>query len=172
MTSGDWKPRLNLTLRPKPNLLAEALPEHGPRLVIAGVGQILRGDDGIGVAVAERLVAAGRNDADTQVVVAGHAPENCLGQIARFRPDVVLFVDAAALAGPAGQIRLLEAADAAEMPGTHTPSIGVAAQYLTAETGCAVYLLAVAPADTSFDAGLSVAAQAAVEQIVEALMLV
>jgi hydrogenase maturation protease len=168
MISGDWKQRLNPTLRPKRNPPAEA----GSRLVIAGVGQALRGDDGIGVAVAERLVAVGRDDASTRVVVAGHALENCLGPIARFNPAVVLFVDAAALDGPAGTIRLLEATDAAEMPGTHTPSLGVAARYLAAETGCSVYLLAVSPADTSFDAALSSAGDAAVETIVEALMQV
>ena len=46
-----------------------------PRVAVVGVGQRLRGDDGAGPAVAQRLAPLA--DAALLVVDAGHAPENC-----------------------------------------------------------------------------------------------
>ena len=81
-----WKRSLRRLLSPRPD-------GQLPRVAVVGVGQRLRGDDGAGPAVAQRLAPLA--DAALLVVDAGHAPENCLGPIVRFRPDAILFVDAA-----------------------------------------------------------------------------
>ena len=70
-----------------PAQLAEAL--HG-RVAVLCVGNSLRGDDGAGPALARRLHVGD----PWRVFDAGVAPENWIGPICKFRPDVVMVIDA------------------------------------------------------------------------------
>ena len=123
-----------------------------PRLAIIGVGQALRGDDGVGSALARQLATrlAGQLAADALLILdAGHAPENVLGPVVRFRPNAVLFLDAARGGGAPGDIIWLRPAEADGRGGsTHTLSLEMLADYLTAETGAVVGVLGIEPASS------------------------
>jgi hydrogenase 3 maturation protease len=94
----------------------------GRRFVVVGVGNPLRGDDGVGSWTARRCEDA--IDAET-------VPENFLGVILARRPDLVLFVDAAEIGGEPGSLALAPAGDlAARVPSTHAPSLLPIAQIL------------------------------------------
>jgi len=141
-----------------------------PRLAVVGVGQPLRGDDGAGTLVARKL-AARLDDSALLVVVADHAPENCLGLVARFRPEVVLFVDAARDGGASGRVVLIPAAAADGTGGsTHTLPLAVLGEYLMRVTGAAVYVLGIEPDNVAFGEGLSGPVRAAVEAVTDALV--
>jgi hydrogenase maturation protease len=136
---------------------------------VVGVGQRLRGDDGAGSVLAARL-AARLADERLLIIDAGHAPENGLGPVVRFRPDAILFIDATD-AGAPGDLLWLPAAEAEALGGsTHTLPLATLAAYLSAETGAPAYVLGIAPGDLSFDAGLSPAVAQAVEHAATAFV--
>jgi hydrogenase 3 maturation protease len=112
------------------------------KLVIVGIGHILRGDDGVGPALIARL----QGTVDAVCIDAGNAPENYLGRIAREKPDTVLLVDAADLALPPGQYRILRRADIARHGlTTHDISAGLLIEFLAEQTSADIYMLALQP---------------------------
>lgn len=150
----NWKRSLRRLVSPRPN-------GRPPRLAVVGVGQPLRGDDGAGPAVARRLAALAGGW--LLVVNAGHAPENCLGPIVRFRPDAILFIDAARGGGAPGDLTWLRPDEADGRGGsTHTLSLAMLAGYLAAESGAAVHILGIEPANVAFNEGLSPGVERAV----------
>ena len=74
---------------------------HG-NVVILGVGNELRGDDGVGVYIAKKL--KGKN-----VINAGVAPENFVGKIKKMKPDRVVIFDALDFGGKPGEVKVVDA---------------------------------------------------------------
>lgn len=60
------------------------------KVVIVGLGHVLRGDDGFGPVLVERL----KQEVDAVCIVAGSALENYLGKIVSENPDTILIIDA------------------------------------------------------------------------------
>ena len=122
------------------------------RVVVLGVGNELRGDDGFGPALVRRLAAHGV----CPCFDGGSAPENYLGPIARQKPDTVLIADATDLGLEPGACALLARGDVA-VSGltTHGYSLGLLIDFLETTCGAAVYLLAVQPAAVALEEGLS-----------------
>lgn len=131
------------------------------KVCILGVGNRMRGDDGAGSWVAERL--AGR--VSVPVFDGGTAPENYLEKIAALLPDTVLIIDAADFGGSPGEMRLFRAEEVG--PGglsTHALSLSLAAEYLRTRGRATVRLLAIQPADAGLGRPMSEAVRRAVEQ--------
>jgi hydrogenase 3 maturation protease len=139
------------------------------RVAVVGVGQLLRGDDAAGVVVARRLRAR-QLPPEWLVVDAGPSPENCTGPLRAFRPDLVVFVDAAEMGERPGAVRWLDPRDAEGCgASTHSLPLNVVADYLAAELGCEVRLLGVQPAGDELGASFSPAVRRAVGRIVAEL---
>lgn len=122
------------------------------RVVFMGVGNILRGDDGIGPELAGRLAGKGLDSVD-----AGTVPENHIGTVARLRPDTVVIIDAVHMESDTGTLDLLRQEDILEGTGftTHTLSPALVMDRIRGETGAEVFLLAVQPACLDMGAPLS-----------------
>ncbi|MDP2959635.1 MAG: hydrogenase 3 maturation endopeptidase HyCI [Longimicrobiales bacterium] len=123
----------------------------GGNVVVMGIGNPDRGDDGAGLRVAELLTKALPDDVlpdgrRLTVLMAGEVPESFLGPAAAARPDAVLLVDATAMGAVPGSVALLEPED---LPGgatfTHRTPLGLLATFLRSETGADVFLLAIQP---------------------------
>jgi len=146
-----------------------------PRIALLGIGHELRGDDAAGVAVACLLNQWGHSPS-LQVIEAGAAPENCCGLLFRFRPDLVLFIDAAQMGAEPGTVRWLEwdLIRSGTVTGfnisTHTLPLQIMANYLSIELGCPVGLLGIQPADISMGNSLSPVVAHAVEATARALV--
>ena len=146
------------------------LPQPEPRLAVVGVGHELRGDDAAGVVVTRQLSAISPESPDFLVIEGGHAPENCTGVLRRFRPDLVVLVDAAALGLAPGSIQLLSWEEISGLSATtHTIPLHLLARYLMVELNCQVVLLGIQPLDTTLGEPLSLPVQRAVDEITEAL---
>lgn len=101
------------------------------------------------------------------MIDAGIAPENQTGPIRRFAPDLVVMIDAAQMDEPPGTIRWLDWAETDGLSAsTHTLPPYLLAKFLAAETGCAVGLIGIQPAQNGFGAPLSAVMAAAVEAVV------
>ncbi len=70
--------------------------------VLMGIGNELRGDDGIGVYVARNFKKEG-----WEVIVAGQVPEDFTGEIKRLKPEKLVLVDAALMGIEPGEIRIV-----------------------------------------------------------------
>ena len=79
-----------------------------PRVLVAGVGNVLHGDDGFGVEVAKRLLAAGELPAGVRVIETGIGGMS-LVQEAMTGCDALLIVDVCARGGTPGQLYFLDA---------------------------------------------------------------
>lgn len=138
----------------------------GGKVVVVGIGNTLRADDGAGSLVAERL----RERYPDVVFNAAQAPENYLAPIRRADPDVVVLVDAADFGGSPGEVRVATAEDVEGlMMGTHAAPLSMFMRVLKDETGADVRLLAVQAATTTLGADMTREVTDAVENLVSQL---
>jgi hydrogenase 3 maturation protease len=145
---------------------------HGsvPRVAVVGIGHELRGDDGAGLAVARALQTALADEERVLVIDAGSAPENQTGPLRRFRPDVVLFVDAAQMDEQPGVIRWLPWKETDGISAsTHTLSPSILGRFLISQVGCEVALLGIQPANDAINDRLSPEVAEAVDTVVDAV---
>jgi hydrogenase 3 maturation protease len=128
-------------------------------VVIAGIGNPLRGDDGAGPRFLSILKKRLENLAvrpSVHLMNCRETPENYFRPIARLRPDTVILVDCASLGLAPGQLRIVEAGDLCEHnPSTHGISPALFMNRLKQETAADVFMIAVQPATTSFREPLS-----------------
>jgi hydrogenase maturation protease HycI len=144
-----------------------------PRLNIAfiGVGNTLMGDDAAGVLLARRL--AGLLPKERFLVLEGGlAPENCVGKLREFCPNLVFLLDVVLGLGSAGTIHWLyhDKTDGFSAS-SHSLPLSILAAYLQAEYGCDVFVLAITAKSLEPDAALSQAVEKAADEILDYLIL-
>jgi hydrogenase 3 maturation protease len=153
------------------NLVRTAAASNpSPRLAWVGIGNELNGDDAAGVA-AIRLLRRHHFQAQEPLFIdAGTVPENSTGPLRRYRPGLIVLLDAGDFGGEAGEIRLIDWHQAEGFSAsTHTLPLAVVAGYLEGELHCPVVLLVIQAAQTNFDQGLSEPVQRAVEALAEGI---
>jgi len=89
-------------------VVSRRLRGHG-NVVVCGVGNDLRADDGVGLLVAECL--EGSVPGDVSVIRCGEVPENFIGEIVSRNPTHLIIIDAAHVSQPPGTIVIVEADD-------------------------------------------------------------
>jgi len=132
---------------------------------VVGVGNRLRGDDGVGPYVIERLGGA----AGTRLFDAETVPENYLGALLEAAPEVVVFVDAADHGGMPGSCCLAPVRElVARCPTTHAPSLLPLAEVLE-RSGIESWVLGIQPASRRAGAPLDPAVMTGAEHAAAAL---
>ena len=128
------------------------LPILRGKTVIVGIGNPLRGDDGFGPALIQRL----RGKVRAACIDAGNAPENYLGPIAREDPDTILLVDVADMGLEPGQCRVLEPKEILKCGlTTHDLSSRMLIEFLQGQTRAHIFMLGVQPQQVSLGEGMS-----------------
>ncbi len=125
------------------------------RVCLFGLGNPARGDDGLGVRLAEAL--SGRVPG-ARVVVAGTSPERHLDEALQGEPDHLLFLDAVDLGADPGAVALLDSEGMqTRFPqiSTHRLSLGLLARWVEAAGRTRAWLLGVQPASLREGEGLS-----------------
>ena len=132
------------------------------RVVIVGIGNVLRGDDAFGPKLIEQL----SEQIDMVCIDAGSAPENYIGKIAKERPNTILIVDVVDLGQGPGDFKLLNKEQIVTSGfTTHDLSPRMFIDFLAQETKAAIYLLGVQPKNIDFGSEMS-------DEIVEALRVI
>ncbi len=124
------------------------------KVVIIGVGNILRGDDGLGPKFIELL----KDFASDKFIPidAGEVPENYTGKILKLSPDVVLFVDAVEIGESPGTVKIIPPSILKEDTlSTHKLPLGFVMKYLENE-GIKSFLIGIQPVQTEFNTDLSI----------------
>ena len=136
------------------------------RVVVVGIGNPFRGDDGAGCAVARGL----RGMPDLTIVESEDVPERDILRIADARPDTVVLVDAVDLGARPGSVALLEPERlAGYAPSTHRVPLSLLAEILHRACGADVVVLAIQPEHTAHGARLSRAVAESVAVMVDVI---
>jgi hydrogenase 3 maturation protease len=140
---------------------------HDRNVIILGVGDPMRGDDGFGPALVKRL----QNKLQATLIDAGDVPENYLGLIDASPSDTIIVVNAADIGGKPGEAALLQTGqlDTATLT-THNPGLRLFAKVLRSTTRAEVVVLAVQPEMTAFGAPLTPRLNAALERLEQMLV--
>jgi hydrogenase 3 maturation protease len=133
---------------PRPDPVRTLLSDSsGRRVVVLGVGDSLRGDDGAGPLLVSKL--AGRTSA--LLVDGGNMPENQTRPVLEARPDVLLIVDAAEWGAAPGALSVVDEAQIGnETIGTHGMSLALFLRFLRTGTPARVYLIGIQPKHKDF----------------------
>jgi hydrogenase 3 maturation protease len=136
------------------------------RVVIACIGNEMRGDDGVGPFIAGLITPTER----VKVVNCGETPENFLGVIARSGPEKVVIVDSAQFRGEPGEIRVIDK-DSIEGGGlsSHDAILTLFANYIEQQTGARTYFLAIQPKRAEVGEGLSPELEKAAHEVADAI---
>lgn len=134
------------------------------KVVIVGMGNTLRRDDGFGPALVERLKAS----RGLVCIDAGSSPETYAGKIIKERPDTILVVDVLHSDLEPGEYDILRSSEIIKSGfSTHDISPRMFLEYLKEETGADIYMLGVQPQDVSFGEGISERLKKSLEEIVK-----
>ena len=147
------------------------------KVIIVGIGNILRGDDGLGPVFIERLILRLQEGAKLKGKMelvcfdAGTTPENYAGKIIKEKPGTILIVDALHLGKNPGDYEILKKEDIAKCGlTTHDLSPNMFIDYLEKETKANIYMLGVQPEAIKMNTGLSEPVIQALNKIEEGLL--
>lgn len=140
MSNANWLASLNqilTVLRAKNEVL---------RVAIVGVGQELCGDDAVGIMIIRNLKNCISNQSQILLIEGGVAPENYTGQLRRYKPDLVLLIDAADLNNDPGSVCCISCEETTGLSfSTHTMPLHVLSKFITTEFECCVMLIGIQP---------------------------
>jgi len=134
------------------------------RVTFVGLGNTLRRDDSIGIAVVRALRAL--NLSHIQLIEDEAVPEDRIPEIESFKPTHVLIIDAALLGLPPGTMVFRAALETTRTPvSTHALPLRLFAEYLEQNLSAKVALLLIEPQDVSFGEGMTPTMQRASSEL-------
>ncbi|MFH0731597.1 MAG: hydrogenase maturation peptidase HycI [Candidatus Omnitrophota bacterium] len=136
------------------------------KVVIVGVGNVLKGDDSFGPVFVGKI----KNKTDAVCIDAGTAPENYTGKITKERPDTILIIDVVHLDKKPGEWEILKKEDIIKSGfTTHDISPNMFIEYLEKETGADIYLLGVQPKNLGFGDRMSKDVKNTLKELLECM---
>lgn len=130
--------------------------------VLMGLGNALRGDDGIGVYISHRL-----KDSAWLTLDCGVVPENFSSVVKKHRPDILVIVDAADLRLKPGEFRIIPPEKVSSYSiSTHTLSIIHLLSYLS-KYAKKIIFIGIQPKVLDYTGEISSELKSAAEEIIE-----
>ena len=146
------------------SLLGRLAKLRNSKTLIIGIGSTLKGDDGLGPLLCEKL----KGKTCAEVISAGTVPENYIQQIVKNKPRNLVIVDAVQMQAPPGTIKILKPAQLdSTVISTHTLSPRVFIDLIARQIEVDIYFIGVQPAQCVLGQSLSTRAAAAVEQLTD-----
>jgi len=133
------------------------------KVVLVGIGNELRGDDGFGPYVVEAL----KGKVSATLINCGIALENYYKPIVKDDPDAIILLDIVAFEGPYGEIGVFEKADIKKVGfSTHNVSPKVFMEMLERSVKADILMVGVKPKQTTFGEELSEDVKEAADMLV------
>ncbi|MFN3505813.1 MAG: hydrogenase 3 maturation endopeptidase HyCI [Caldimicrobium sp.] len=122
------------------------------KIVIAGIGNPLRGDDAVGSFIAKSI----KDKVDAIVIDCEDTPERYLGKIIEHNPNTVVFIDALDMNLEAGSVIFFEGKALEGMKfSTHTTSLNLYTNFLNKNLHVPVFILGIQPESSTLGKPLS-----------------
>jgi hydrogenase 3 maturation protease len=142
-----------------------------PRVAFLGIGNEFNGDDAAGVWLSRQLFSVTKKSDRLLVLDCGQVPENSVGSLRRFHPDLIVLLDAADFGGEPGEVHWIDPLSTSGFSASsHTLPFSVLSKFLVKELGCEVGLIGIQPVSLEFDAGLSSAVKNFLVQLIKDLV--
>ena len=138
--------------------LQNLLDQPGRTILFAGVGNVLKKDDGVGVSIAQKI----REGNGIGALPVEMGIENHIGKINRLAPDVLVIIDACDFGREPGYAEMAMASD---MTGMTTNTHNITLAKLSQLFNMPVYILGMQPADISFGEGMDARVNETAERI-------
>ncbi len=140
---------------------------RGSRIVLVGIGNILKGDDAAGSLVCQQLK---ERSISADIIDAGTTPENYIQRIIKKAPQNLLIVDAIDFQAPPGTIKIFSPEQLnSSIISTHTLSPGLFVDMVSRSIKVDVYFIGIQPAQTQLCQPVSDAIHLAVELLSKTL---
>lgn len=122
------------------------------KLLILGVGNELKCDDGVGPFIVDNL-----DEKDNVICInAKTVPENFTGKIRKEQPSHVIIVDACLMGGEAGDIKIVDKDDFVNIGiSTHSMSLSYFVKYLERDNDFKIIFVGIEPETMEFGEELS-----------------
>ncbi len=132
--------------------------------ILMGIGNMLRGDDGVGAMIAQTF-----KDADWLSLDCGVAPENFTSLIKKNRPPLLVLIDAVEMDLEPGEFRIIPPEKINTMPlTTHSISLSLLTSYLKNFTSEMIFI-GIQPQIIDYSTSLSPAIAKAAEKTIKIL---
>ena len=133
-------------------MIADLKEKINGKVVILGVGNVLKQDDGLGPTLIQML----NGKLKVELIDCGVAPENFTGKIRRLEPKTILIVDAVNFGLKPGKIKVVRHTEIRdETFTTHNISLKAFVDFIKNEIQTEVYIVGVQPKQVGFGGGLS-----------------
>ena len=138
------------------------------KVLIVGIGNPLRGDDGAGPLLIEHL----KGKVEATLLDVGEEPLNYLGVVDSAAPDTILVFDTAEMGRPPGSIARLNMEDLSESAALSTHSIPMrhVLKLVEMRTHVDLVLFGVQPGTLHLGNGMSPEVESAVKKLADALV--
>ncbi len=137
------------------------------KTVVFGIGNRLRGDDGIGPHAVEEISNEVKRD-DVIFISSESAPENFLGKVESIRPEKLIIVDAVDLGKEPGTVEKVDINSVKKHTATtHKMPLTVFIDYLQKKINFKLVFIGVQPKDIGFSDSLSKECSASLKKIRE-----
>ena len=141
------------------------------RIVFLGMGNSMRGDDGVGCNFIQMLKKSKKAiSSRIDFFDGGLMPENYLEPIVKINPDRVFIVEAVDFEGFPGEAKLFKEAQSQLNFSTHTLSLTFILDYLKEKTKANVFILGIQPRQLQWGAALSSEVKATVQKLITQLI--
>ena len=139
-------------------------------IIILGIGNTLKGDDGLGPKLIEALRTADPDNIQNYID-AGIVPENYIGKIIKLKAKTIILIDALSFNGNPGEIKQLKpAALSGAGFSTHSLSPDLFLSLISKELNPNVIIIGIQPEQVALGEGLSSAIQSSLAILQEEIL--
>lgn len=127
------------------------------KLIILGVGNELKCDDGVGPYIIKKLQAEDIEDMDKLLFInAETVPENFTGKLRKENPSHIIIVDACLMGGEPGDIKIVDKYDFANIGiSTHSMSLSYFVKYLERDNDFKIIFVGIEPESMDYSEKLT-----------------
>jgi hydrogenase 3 maturation protease len=146
----------------------EAAFAESPKIVIMGIGNDLKADDGVGPYIIDQLQNAA--PPHVELINASTVPENFISHLIDTQPSLILLIDAALMSSKPGTIRLIEKSNIGGIAfSSHQLPLTFFIEYIENNITTTILTLGIQPYTDEFTLPLSRPVQNAAQTIIEVL---
>ncbi len=153
--------------------MIKSLLSENEKIVFLGIGNPLRGDDGVGCRFIRELKKKKFDRKRGIYLFNGEQlPENYLEPIVKVKPSKVFLVDAVDFGGNPGEIKLLREANPPPGFSTHTLSLSLLLEYFKKNQIGEIFIIGIQPKNIKWGDGLSKEVELTLNHLIDELLTV
>ena len=140
------------------------------KLIVLGVGNKLKSDDGVGPFIINKLKAENIENKNLLFIDAQTVPENFTGKIRKEKPTHLIIVDACLMDSDPGDMQIVNKYEFADIGiSTHSMSLSFFVRYLEKDTDFRIIFVGIEPKTMDFGNAPTPKVQEAADKFIETL---